>query len=60
MQCNIISLTGILQYIITFVTVGCRQMKVLKKLHAIFGVSNSHGIQKAGTASERSSTKVTV
>lgn len=30
MQCNIISLTGILQYITTFVTVGCRQMKVLK------------------------------
>ena len=41
-QCNIISLTGHLQDIITFIIIRCRQTKILKKT-CRFGVSNSEG-----------------
>ena len=40
-QCNIISLIGRLQDIITFVILKCKQMKTLKKT-ARFQVSNLH------------------
>ena len=52
LQCNIINLKSFLQYVSTFVIVGCRQIKKLKKKTTRVGVSKSQETQNTETATE--------